>query len=366
VGLAWNWRIWLTAAGVFMAIFAFFFTSMFTNGQGLASGMIGSLGYWLEQQGVRRGNQPQYYYTLIMVPFYEFLPLIGASLAGIYGLRRLWNHVFAQRQGAPEAAALPADASTAPTQVGEANRTAALDDVIEANVKAAGEKVRQRGPDWLEHVPFMIFVGYWAVFNVVAYTLAGEKMPWLTTHMTVPLALAAGWFGGRILDGLAWEKVRQQGWKLFLLVPLFLIAGIQLIRPYLIGRAPFQGLTQIQLEQTNAWLAALVVAAGALFVIIRIVRAIRWGQFVRMTAAIGGLILALVTARSALMASFINYDLPTEYLVYAHGGPAHTTLMDMLTEISLRTTDGMNLRIAYDDRMSWPGSWYFRLFPNAV
>lgn len=366
VGLTWNWRVWLTAAGVFMAIFAFFFTSMFTNGQGLASGMIGSLGYWLEQQGVRRGNQPQYYYTLIMVPFYEFLPLIGASLAGIYGLRRMWNHVFALRQSAPEAAALPADASAAPTQVGEANRTAVLDDVIEANVKAAGEKVRQRGPDWLERVPFMVFVGYWAVFNVIAYTLAGEKMPWLTTHITVPLALAAGWFGGRILDGLAWEKVRQQGWKLLLLVPLFLIAGIQLIRPYLIGRAPFQGLTQIQLEQTNAWLAALMVAVGALFVIVRIVRAIRWGQFVRMAAAIGGLILALVTARSALMASFINYDLPTEYLVYAHGGAAHTTLMDMLTEISLRTTDGMNLRIAYDDRMSWPGSWYFRLFPNAV
>jgi 4-amino-4-deoxy-L-arabinose transferase-like glycosyltransferase len=91
IGLAWNWRVWLSAAAVFMAIYVFFFTTMFTNGQGLASGMIGSLGYWLEQQGVRRGSQPQYYYILLMTPFYEFLPLIGAGGAGILGLLRFWD-----------------------------------------------------------------------------------------------------------------------------------------------------------------------------------------------------------------------------------------------------------------------------------
>ncbi len=61
----------------------FFFTTVFSNQYGLVTGMIGSLGYWLEQQGVRRGSQPQYYYMLTQLPVYEFLPMIGAMLAGI-------------------------------------------------------------------------------------------------------------------------------------------------------------------------------------------------------------------------------------------------------------------------------------------
>ena len=372
VGLVWNWRVWLVATGVFMAIFAFFFTTMFTNGQGLASGMIGSLGYWIEQQGERRGNQPQYYYVLLMVPFYEFLPLIGASLAGVFGLRRLWNHVYAQRALNAEAALAEAEATGAEADAAAADGAVvetvivAEPDAIEVAVQEAGERVRSRGTDWLERVPFMMFVGYWAVVNLVAYTFAGEKMPWLTTHLTVPLGLAAAWFGGQIIDGLSWEKVRSDGWKLLILIPLFLVALAQIIRLPLVGRGPFQGLTQFELEQTNAWLAALVVGVAVLYVIARAIRRIRWNQFWRLAAVSAGILLALVTTRSALMASFINYDLPTEFLVYAHAGPAHRTVMEMLTEISQRTTDGMNLRIAYDDRMSWPGSWYFRLFPNAV
>ena len=72
IGLTWNWKRWLIAAAIFHIIFAFFFTSVFTNIAGLGTGMIYSLGYWLEQQGVRRGSQPQYYYLLIILPTYEF------------------------------------------------------------------------------------------------------------------------------------------------------------------------------------------------------------------------------------------------------------------------------------------------------
>ena len=71
--------------------FAFFFTTMFTNPQGLATGMIGSLGYWLEQQGVQRGSQPRYYYALVIMPVYEYLPLIGSFLAMLAGLTHFWR-----------------------------------------------------------------------------------------------------------------------------------------------------------------------------------------------------------------------------------------------------------------------------------
>jgi hypothetical protein len=43
--------------------------------------MVGSLGYWLEQQGVERGNQPWYYYALVQVPVYEYLVALGTMLA---------------------------------------------------------------------------------------------------------------------------------------------------------------------------------------------------------------------------------------------------------------------------------------------
>ena len=58
LGLWWNWRRFLVAAGIWYGIFITLFTTVFTNGAGLATGMIGSLGYWIAQQAVQRGSQP--------------------------------------------------------------------------------------------------------------------------------------------------------------------------------------------------------------------------------------------------------------------------------------------------------------------
>ena len=91
IGLTWNWRRWLVSAIIFHVLFAFFFTTVFTNIAGLASGMVYSLGYWLEQQGVRRGSQPQYYYLLIILPVYEYLPIVGSVTAMFAGLTGFWN-----------------------------------------------------------------------------------------------------------------------------------------------------------------------------------------------------------------------------------------------------------------------------------
>src|SRR5690606_24992355 len=91
IGLMWDWRRFIVIWLIFHAIFAFFFTTVFTNIAGLATGMVYSLGYWLEQQGVRRGSQPQYYYLLIIMPFYEFLPVIGSVLAMFGGLNVFWG-----------------------------------------------------------------------------------------------------------------------------------------------------------------------------------------------------------------------------------------------------------------------------------
>ena len=64
------------------------YTTFFTNLNGLVTGAVGAIQYWLAQQDVARGGQPWYYY-LIIVPLYNFMPLTAALLGiGYYALRR--------------------------------------------------------------------------------------------------------------------------------------------------------------------------------------------------------------------------------------------------------------------------------------
>ena len=87
IGYWWQRKNWFIYAAVFYGIFIVFYTSFFTNGQGFFTGLVGSLGYWLSQQGVERGSQPWYYYGLIQIPIYEYLPAIGTMLAVYFGIR---------------------------------------------------------------------------------------------------------------------------------------------------------------------------------------------------------------------------------------------------------------------------------------
>ena len=88
VGLLWNKEKWWQTALVFWVPFTIFYTTVFTKGAGFFTGTIGSLGYWIVQQDVQRGSQPWYFYLLIQIPIYEFLPALGLILAIILGLRR--------------------------------------------------------------------------------------------------------------------------------------------------------------------------------------------------------------------------------------------------------------------------------------
>ena len=85
VGLFWN-KDWWKFALAFWVPYTIFYTSIFTNSDGFFTGVVGSLGYWIAQQAVQRGSQPWYYYILIQIPIYEFLPFLGSILALIIGL----------------------------------------------------------------------------------------------------------------------------------------------------------------------------------------------------------------------------------------------------------------------------------------
>jgi uncharacterized protein (TIGR03663 family) len=90
IGVLWDWQRWWPAAAIHYAIFLVLYTTFFTNGYGIASGLVGSLGYWLKQQEVERGGQPQYYYVVTAV-FYEYLPWLLAATAAVTAAIRGWR-----------------------------------------------------------------------------------------------------------------------------------------------------------------------------------------------------------------------------------------------------------------------------------
>ncbi len=353
---------WLAIGGIYWGLFVFFFTTMFTNGAGLGTGIIGSLAYWLVQQGVRRGNQPEYYYIYPMLPIYEFLPLILAMVAagiGIWVLVRRW--LF----------------SPNPDQAVESeNETAEHPAEIQAMERT-----------WLDldapiSFPWYAFTGWWVVGNLIFYSIAGEKMPWLTTHLTAPMILLGGWVLGRALERIQWRKlIETNGWILFILIPILIIALLRVLGPgcdfwptnllcntvipqnY---QGAFSGLQTTELYPTYAWIAALIVLVAVIVVALRFAARIKFGQVWRMTmlCLVGWLV--FLTIRTAWRAAYIDYNQATEFLVYAHSAGSVKEVMSKIDEISLRTTDGYGLRVAYDSKVSWPLSWYLRNYYNAA
>jgi predicted membrane-bound mannosyltransferase len=173
VGLLWRPRIWLIAAGIFFAIFVLLFTTFFTNMGGFWTGIWGSFDYWLQQQDVQRGDQPVYYYLMIL-PMYEFLPLVFAAVgAAWFLLRRQFLLSLAAVLGVCAIIFLYFTVST--SLLGMVPVLVVLGLVLFA----------------LRQDLFTTFLIFWAVGSLIAFATAGEKMPWLTIHMAIPLIILA-------------------------------------------------------------------------------------------------------------------------------------------------------------------------------
>ncbi len=324
IGFAWDIRRWLPLAGAFFLPVFLFYTTLFTNPDGLATGLVGSLGYWLVQQGVERGSQPSYYYALIQLPFYEFLPVIGGLMALAFGVRSIR---------------------------GPRKRDLSSEDPEQASRK----------------FPVILFFGFWAITSFLVYSFAGERMPWLTVHITLPLIFLGGWAIGRFLESVNWSRMRNgKGWLLAALT-LVLIVSASRALGYLLGaEAPFQGSTLDELRLTNGFLAAAGIAIGVGVAIVYLRRNWRLVNVRQMAGVITLMILGLLTLRTGLRASFINFNNATEFLVYAHSASGVKNVMDQIEDLSRRTTDGLSIKVAFDDDVSWPINWYLRNYDQAL
>jgi predicted membrane-bound mannosyltransferase/DNA-binding beta-propeller fold protein YncE len=400
IGMLWN-RDWWKYGAVFWGVFTIFYTTIFTNAPGFFTGLIGSLGYWLVQQGVERGSQPEYYYVLVQIPMYEFLPAIGSIVAIAVGLKKLFRK----------------------------NRTEAESESV---LRSSSEPETNFG------IFFSLMV-WWVITSIAALTLAGERMPWLTYHMAWPMILLAGWGIGQIIESLIArlaENKSQQNALAILLLVVFALAVFNGVRSLYGATPPFQGTELSQLQATSAFLFPLITAIvagalllylmrsdlvslgivsllilGAITLVSSIINgamllslntnpiagdAITTSQWLKFAASILALIgsiagilymmrlprtsvfvnlftltvfslLVIQTARTSFRANYIFYDDATEYLVYAHGATGVKEVIAQVEEISERTTGGLNAIIAYDASapdtgVSWPFVWYLRDF----
>ena len=334
LGLWWDRKRWPFIALIHYGIFITLYSTFFTYGWGVMTGQIGGLAYWIAQQTEQRGSQPWYYYAIVG-PLYEYMPLLLSVAAGIWGiLRPILTLAFPH-----------------PTSQAQQKEPKPLD---------------------LDHF-FPLFLLGWALLSWIAYSYAGEKMPWLFVHIALPHVLLAAWGLGQWLHKLTWPDIAQRGWLLIVALPMLWKAlqafGQAANSPQQLLKTTGSveiGLTLARLEPLVGLLCALggvVLFGGLLFWLIDRIGSYRTLRLTLLTV-FGAL--AVWTLRTMFMLNFINAELATEFMVYAHATPDVKVVLAQIDDISWRTTGTADqVQVAYGQEGAWPFYWYMATrYPN--
>lgn len=285
VGLQWRPKLWAMLFVGCGAIYLTLMTSFWTNMDGLVSGPWGSLDYWATQQGETRGDQPWYYYYMVLGA-YEFLP-VAIALAGTW-----W-------------AVVRGDA-------------------------------------------FSRYLAFWFFSMLLLLSWTSEKMPWNTTHLSVPACLLAAWTVSRAWS--AWSNRPETSRTLPALVGVGAIAaGALVVIAFLPGGGAYD---VVRVVAGAAAIGAVAVAARPfgrsavpLFTVVAVAAA-----------------LAVFSFRAMFMAAYERGDIPKDMLVYTQSSPDIARIADEIDALAAATGRGFDLPIAVDstDSFSWPWAWYLR------
>jgi len=332
-GGAWKSREWLIGAGIYYGIFFLFYTSIFSNLGGIYSGLIGSLGYWLEQHGVERGSQPWYYFILIQLPLYEYLAVLGTLITGII------TTVWVIKRSAKEEF---------------------------SKILLENEVTRKLSKDNSRRIGLALLL-FLSVTSLPAYMVVGEKMPWLTVHTTWSMWLVTGWLFGYLIKKFNWKKaLTPRGLILSASASTSIVTLAYAATIWIQPVAPFSGSELEQLKATGTFIfigLACVVSAVLFFKTTKpwkTRKALSFGLFTLLV------FLAVLTTRHAALASYSNYDEPTEYLVYAHAARGPKDALEQIESISVRLTGGKELMVGFDNHTAYPFWWYLRDYPNRL
>ncbi|NTW97807.1 MAG: TIGR03663 family protein, partial [Oscillochloris sp.] len=323
-------RRWLVALAIFGAVYATFFTAFFTNQIGLITGTSGSLLYWLAQHNVQRGGQPWYYY-LVQLVIYEPLLLLGGGMGFVF---IAWDLIRIQY------------------------------------AKLTMQKS-------MLHVAFGIgLIAWWFVGAFAIYAWAGEKMPWLTTHIALPLTLLAAWalqrtvqparaaLAPELLDDNVSSFVAAPHAPFTLLHSSFIVFAALFTLSFSLCFVWMTAIIGFDASvMLRPWMAATLLAL--LLTLLFVSFGLRWGARWAIAAlavcvAFSG---ALYTARGAYRLAYQNGDTPREMLVYTQTSPDVMRVIRRLEEASRRRGDGLAMPVLYDNETVW--LWYMRDFSKA-
>ena len=270
-----SWTYWFVAFVVSWVIFAALYwtipgpsgvVSTWAQGfqQGIGHGIWQGLYYWIEQQNVDRGAQPFYYYFLL-IPLYEQLAVVFGLAGVVYSLMR-------------------------------PNR-------------------------------FRLFLVWWFAISLVLYSWAGEKMPWLSIHILLPLMLLAAIMVGRALEGtLEFLKQIPQG-----------LANIALGLDFSRGAGE---------SAVARWRRPAISIAGTVVAI---------------------LLLFPMVHSMIILSHQDAADGPHEMMIYVQTTEDVDSVMNYINHADQVLYHGQHkLRIAVGAGEEWPYYWYLRDYPNTI
>ncbi|MGE5334213.1 MAG: flippase activity-associated protein Agl23, partial [Nitrososphaerota archaeon] len=279
---------------------------------GVGRGVWQGLYYWVQQQQVARGGQPVYYY-LLLLPLYEQLAIVFGLAGAVYSL--------------------------------------------------------------FHATRFRMFLVWWFVLSMVLYSWAGEKMPWLSIHILLPLMLLAAVMIERVIAAcidLVWD-VREYGLRALALRPegymrfALATAADKPSAPDL----PPSGSSVItadndESEASKPGARALRTLSGFRRTVPRTLhtwrRKIAWGSLGAMASALLAVALFIPMVHSMVELAYIHpADGPHEMMVYVQTTPDVTAAMAKINYADQKLHGGRHqLQIWVGQGEEWPMYWYLR------
>jgi hypothetical protein len=218
------------------------------------------------------------------------------------------------------------------------------------------------------------FFLYWAAMMLGVLSWAGEKMPWLSVHVALPMILLAASYTGEAIE---YVEARARAGLLPRRAALVVAGGIPLLAGawFLLwawgSAGPWVYREDIgnyarTLRPTvadNPWVLYLPLAGLLLLLAYGLYRL---GP--RLGLATAGVafvtVMALGQAHVAYRFTYTEGDVAVDMLMYSQASPDVERVMDDIGEMSGELTGSSEISIWYDSGTSWPFQWYLRDYPN--
>jgi uncharacterized protein (TIGR03663 family) len=350
--------LWV-ALGILASIFVVLYSAFFADMQSVFAGLYAGLAYWLgSQQEYARGDQPWYYYLMLM-SLYEPLAFFGSLAATVYLFTR------GVRLRRHESAA--SESTETPSGDGVETADAAPRDKAEIHTSFVGRPATALFP---------LFLAFWFLCSFVAFSWAGEKMPWLNSHIALPANLLLAWALARLGTSLNWRIVDRRAWLVPPALTLMFIA-------FAVAFWRFGQLAVGQQGQANLLQGALllVLAGGLISLIVRVGRWVGARATLTLCALTVAALVGAYTLRATWLVVYDHPDTPVEPMVYTQSTPDIPLIVAQIRDLAISQTrnargvndptGGLSMPLIMDrgdpaqdgeGSLAWPYQWYLRDF----